>query len=127
MRLAIVGGRNVFPEKKELDYAIAHYKPDEIGTVGFTYTGFIVRDYCKKKRMEVTVSNALWVRDNTEAVFKAYDRLLEWADLLIVFFDGKSPTIKYCIEKANLNKVQLEVIQKELINRSVYTGDYDAI
>lgn len=114
MKVIIAGGRNFFNYeflKMKCD-VILHGKPI-VEIVSGTANGAdrLGERYAKEKGYTITQFPAQWDKFGKSAGYKRNQQMAEYADSLIVFWDGKSRGSKHMIDIAKSQGLTISVFQ----------------
>ena len=96
MKTAIVGSRNIVLEERE------RYLPDGIDEIisgGAKGIDRCAREYAKEKAIKLTEFLPEYQRYGRGAPLKRNDRIIDYADMVIVFWDGESRGTRYVIDR----------------------------
>jgi len=108
MKLAIIGSRSI--EELDLDKYIKE-KPDVIISGGAKGIDTIAWEWAIKNNIEIVVHRPNYNKHGKWAALKRNDIIIDEADKIIAFWDGKSTGTKYVIDRAKkLNKEVVVVL-----------------
>lgn len=110
MKVAILGSRNLFVEK------IGEYLPKnttEIVSGGAKGVDTLAKLYAVEKNMKYTEFLPKYDLYGKAAPLKRNDEILDYSDLVIVYWDGSSRGTKYSIDKCIKNGKSIIVIVRE--------------
>jgi hypothetical protein len=107
MKLAIIGSRAI--ENLDLNEYIKE-KPDVIISGGAKGIDTIAWEWALKNNIEIIVHRPNYNKDGKWAALKRNDIIINEADKIIAFWNGKSTGTKYVIEKAKKINKPLEII-----------------
>jgi len=100
MRVAIVGSRD-FGSPDVVEAYVNSLPPDTIViTGGARGVDRWAENYARAREMTVELFPADWTRYGKSAGFRRNVQMVERADKVVVFWDGKSPGTKHSIELA---------------------------
>lgn len=111
MKVAIIGSRNLIVEDLE------KYVPKETTIIvsgGARGIDTCARDYARKKGLIMVEFFPDYEKYGRRAPIIRNDRIIDYADLVIAFWDGKSHGTKYVID--NCKKINKQVIVYEIEN-----------
>jgi len=112
MKLAIIGSRSI--ENLNLDEYIKE-KPDTIISGGAKGIDTIAWEWALENHIEIIVHRPNYNIHGKWAALRRNDIIIDEADKIIAFWDGKSTGTKYVIDRAKKLNKPLEII---LINES---------
>jgi hypothetical protein len=112
MKLAIIGSRSI--EDLNLDEYIKE-KPDTIISGGAKGIDTIAWEWALENHIEIIVHRPNYNLHGRGAALRRNDIIIDEADKIIAFWDGKSTGTKYVIDRAKKLNKPLEII---LINES---------
>ena len=113
MKLAIIGSRSI--EKLDLDEYIKD-KPDVVISGGAKGIDTIAWEWAVKNNIEIIVHRPDYNKNGKWAALRRNDIIIDEADKIIAFWNGKSTGTKYVIDRAKeLNKNIEVVLIKELL------------
>jgi hypothetical protein len=107
MKLAVIGSRVI--EKLNLDEYIKE-KPDVIISDGAKGIDTIAWEWALENNIEIIVHRPNYNKDGKWAALKRNDIIIDEADKIIAFWNGKSTGTKYVIERAKKLNKPLEII-----------------
>jgi hypothetical protein len=107
MKLAIIGSRAI--EKIDLNVYIKE-KPTVIISGGAKGIDTIAWEWALRNDIEIVVHRPNYDKDGKWAALKRNDIIIDEADKIIAFWNGKSTGTKYVIERAERLNKPLEII-----------------
>ncbi|MCL2196795.1 MAG: DUF2493 domain-containing protein [Treponema sp.] len=107
MKLAIIGSRSI--ENLNLDEYIKE-KPDVIISGGAKGVDTIAWKWALENHIEIIVHRPDYNLNGKHAALKRNDIIIDEADKIIAFWDGKSTGTKYVIDRAKKLNKPVEVI-----------------
>jgi hypothetical protein len=107
MKLAIIGSRAI--ENLDLSEYIKE-KPSVIISGGAKGIDTIAWEWALKNNIEIIVHRPNYNKDGKWAALKRNDIIVDEADKIIAFWNGKSTGTKYVIERAKKLNKPLEII-----------------
>lgn len=112
MRIAIVGSRNFKHYSKVAAYFRDHIQPDDIivsgGAIGIDKTA---ENIAKAAHMKTEIYLADWKRYGKSAGAIRNQIIVNMADKVVAFWDGKSPGTKITIDMAREANKSIEIVQ----------------
>jgi hypothetical protein len=110
MKLAIIGSRSI--ESLDLDKYIKE-KPDTVISGGAKGIDTIAWEWAIKNNIEIIVHRPDYNKDGKEAPLKRNDIIVDEADKIMAFWNGKSTGTKYVIDRAEKLGKPIEVVMVE--------------
>ncbi|MFP3043271.1 DUF2493 domain-containing protein [Treponema primitia] len=107
MKLAIIGSRTI--EILNLDNYIKE-KPDCIISGGAKGVDTIAWQWAVDNRIEIIVHRPDYNKDGKEAAWRRNDIIINEADKIVAFWNGKSTGTKYVIDNALRLRKNIEII-----------------
>lgn len=107
MKIAVIGSRNLNVENLE------KYIPDYISEIvsgGAKGVDSNARDYAKKNKIPLTEFLPDYRRFGRGAPLKRNLQIIEYADMVIAFWDGQSRGTKYVIDNCKKMNVPVRVV-----------------
>ena len=96
MKTAIVGSRNLVVEQMEIYLPAA---TDEIVSGGAKGIDQCAKRYAENRKIKLTEFLPDYVRYGRGAPLKRNDQIIDYADVVVAFWDGKSRGTKYVIDR----------------------------
>lgn len=114
MKVIIAGSRSFNDYKKlceECNLALEGYRPEEIEVVSGTARGAdsLGEKYAKERGLKIKRFPADWDNYGRSAGYRRNSAMAEYADTLIVFWDGESKGSKHMIDLARFNGLKIEI------------------
>ena len=106
MKVAIVGSRNV--EIDNLEKYIRGY--DEIVSGGAKGVDLCAKEYAQRNGLKYTEFLPQYEHYGRAAPLKRNEEIVKYADMIFVFWDGKSRGSKYTIDYAKKLKKEISII-----------------
>jgi hypothetical protein len=110
LKLAIIGSRSI--EKLDLDEYIKE-KPDTVISGGAKGIDTIAWEWAIKNNIEIIVHRPDYNKDGKKAALRRNDIIVDEADKIIAFWNGKSTGTKYVIDRAEKLGKPLEIVLVE--------------
>jgi hypothetical protein len=107
MKLAIIGSRSI--EKLNLDEYIKE-KPDLVISGGAIGIDTIAWEWALKNNIEIIVHRPDYNLHGRAAALRRNDIIIDEADKIIAFWNGKSAGTKYVINRAKMLNKPLEIV-----------------
>ena len=107
MKLAIIGSRKI--EKLNLDEYIKE-KPDVVISGGAKGIDTIAEEWALKNNIEMIIHRPDYEKNGKKAAWRRNDIIIDEADKIIAFWEGKSTGTRYVINKALEVKKNIEVV-----------------
>ena len=107
MKLAIIGSRSI--EELNLDEYIKE-KPKTVISGGAKGIDTIAWKWALENNIEIIVHKPDYNKDGKWAAWRRNDIIVEEADKIMAFWNGKSTGTKYVIDKAKETNKQCEII-----------------
>ena len=107
MKTAIIGSRGI------TDIDIGAYLPadtDEIVSGGAKGVDTLAREYAEKHGIKLTEFLPEYAKYKRGAPLKRNEQIIDYADMILAFWDGKSKGTKFVIEKARAAGKDVRVI-----------------
>ena len=114
MKLAIVGSRTFNDYellKNEVNKLITEYNITEIVSGEANGADKLAERYARENELKLTVYYAQWHRYGKKAGYMRNDKIWQYADLGIAFWDGKSKGTQHSFKLAEKYKKELKVIK----------------
>lgn len=109
MRIAVVGSRG-FTNKELLDSTLSEYNPTEIVSGGARGADRMAADWANEHRITLTEFYPDYDKYGRAAPIKRNDLIVDAADMVIAFWDGKSTGTKYTMNYAKKKGKEVRVI-----------------
>ena len=110
MKTAIIGSRGI------TDIDIEAYLPadtDEIVSGGVKGVDTLAREYAERHGIKLTEFLPDYVRYKRGAPLKRNEQIIDYADVILAFWDGKSKGTKFVIDKAEKAGKYVRIIVRE--------------
>lgn len=109
MTVAIVGGRNFFDKQKMMD-VLANYRIEKIVSGGAKGADTIAAIYANENNLELIEHLPQWSKYGKMAAYIRNEKIVQAADMVIAFWDGKSKGTKMTIDLAGKYKKQCVIV-----------------
>lgn len=106
MKVAVIGSRNLVVTDLE------HYLPEgvtEIVSGGAKGIDTCAREYAKANNLKLTEFFPEYQKYGRAAPLKRNLQIIDYADAVIAFWDGKSKGTKYVIDNCKSKKVKIDI------------------
>jgi len=114
MKLAIVGSRTFNDYellKDEVDKLLKRYNITEIVTGGSKGADKLAEQYARENGLKLTVYYAQWRKYGKKAGFIRNDKIWQYADFGIAFWDGESRGTQHSFKLAEKYNKKLKIIR----------------
>lgn len=117
MKLAIVGSRTFNDYellKNEINKLISEYNITEITEIvsgGAKGADSLAERYAKENNLKLTIFPAEWDKYGKKAGYIRNDKIWQYADLGVAFWDGKSKGTQHSFKLAEKYKKRLKIIR----------------
>ncbi len=111
MRVAIIGSRSLYVRNLE------SYLPSQVTEIvsgGAKGVDFCAKEYAVKKGLKYTEFFPDYPRYQRSAPLKRNEKIAEYADYVIAFWDGKSKGTKYTIDYCRKIGKEIKIVLQEI-------------
>jgi len=114
MKLAIVGSRTFNDYellKDEVDKLLKKYNITEIVTGGAKGADTLAEQYARENNLKITIFPAEWNKYGKKAGFIRNDKIWQYADFGIAFWDGESKGTQHSFKLAKKYNKELKIVR----------------
>ena len=114
MKMAVVGSRTI------TDISIGEYMPDDVTEIvsgGAKGIDTLAKEYAEKRKLLYTEFLPDYETFGKYAPLHRNERIINYADEILAFWDGKSKGTKYVIDNAKKQGKRVSVVDTNLIKK----------